>query len=360
MPRVRALIRSVAVVLTVSLVACSPRVDRLDVYRGSSMTVPPAPIPPPSAGDPVTVRIEISPRRATVETPTVTLQRLWAVAPITSDGAPAAAISFVPRIPMAIAHDGTSSSIAYAMTLPPEGTPSLPYGSTWLMNLRVPYRSWLRSSELEERLQFTVRAPASCAAVDEGIDGWSIQDDRISYGATLDDIHRWPQDTQTRFLTRVALEADPQANYPERFEAAEIPLGSARFKIGGDQPERFREWLVRNPYINDKNHWIAQIKTPPLEAQSFNFQLMTDAEHPLRLKARAYCAIPGADNVPCTPDSADSAEVTVDPGPKWRIVRLPISTKDFPAGSTVRVGRLLILGEPADAERRVWIDMACP
>jgi hypothetical protein len=257
--------------------------------------------------------------------------------------------------------EGTStSSIAYAMTLPPGGTTSLPYGSTWLMNLRVPYRSWLRSSELEERLQFTVRAPASCAAVDEGIDGWSIPDDRVSYGATLDDIHRWPQDTQTRFLTRVALDADRQVNYPETFEAAAIPLGSARFTIGGDQPERFREWLVRNPYINDKNHWIAQIRMPPLAAESFTIQVMTDAAHPLRLRARAYCAIPGANNAPCTPDWADSADVTLEPGPKWRTVRLPINSKDFPLAGTVRIGHLFILGEPADAEKRVWIDMACP
>jgi hypothetical protein len=345
--------------LTLCVAGCSPRVDRLDVYSGSSQTLPQDPASP-RAGEPVTVRIEISARRATVETPMVTLQRLWAVAPITSDGAPATAISFVPRIPMTPVHGGTSTpSIAYAMTLTPGGSPSLPYGSTWLMNLRVPYRSGLRSSELEERLQFTVRAPASCAAFDEGIDGWSVLEDRISYGATLDDIHRWPQDTQTRFLTRVALESDRQVNYPETFEAAEIPLGSARFKIGGDQPERFREWLVRNPYISDKNHWIAQVKTPPLSAESFSIQVMTDAEHPLRLRARADCAVPGANKLPCTPDSTDSAEVTLAPGPQWRTVRLPIGTKKFPEGSTVRIGHLLILGEPADAEKRVWIDMAC-
>jgi hypothetical protein len=337
--------------------ACSPRIDRLDIYSGSS-TAPPQPASPPRAGDPVTIRAEISPRQTSIQTPTVRLQRLWAVAPISAaDAKGDTPADVAPPMPMTRVADGATS---FVVTLPPGGTPALSYGSTWLLHLSIPYRSLGLSSTLFERRQFTVRAPASCAAFDDGVEGWSIQDDRISYGATLDDIRRWPQDTQTRFLTRVTLEPDRQVNYPETFEAGDAPFGAARFRVGGDQPEKFREWLVRNPYISDKNHWIAQIKTPPLPAESFSVQVMSEAQQPLRLRARAYCGTPGADSAACTPDHVDSDEVVLEPGPKWRTVRLPISNKGLPPGGVVRIGHLLVFGEPSDADRRVWIDMVCP
>ena len=347
------MIRSLAATLLVlTLAGCSPRVDRVDVFSGPRGSRPPAPVPP-SAGAPVTMRVEISPRQTTLLTPTITLQPLVQGSPAPSVGTAAT---------LTLTSDGPEgSSVPYAITIAPGGPPSLSYGSSWRMDLAVPYRSLGRSGALHERRDFTVRAPTSCIAFDSGIEGWSIPENRTGYGASLDDIHRWPQDTQTRFLTSVSLEPDGLENFPQRFAATpDVLFGSARFTIGGDRPEKFREWLVRNPYINDKNHWIARVETSSLLTSAVSVHMKTDAGNPLRVRARAYCTVPGANNAPCNPDHADSADANVKPGPGWQTVPLSVDTTVFPAGSAAGIGHLLILGDPADSDKRVWIDMVCP
>ena len=347
----RELIRSIAGALLVStLAACSPRIDRVDVFNGPRDSRPGPPATPTTSA-PLTIRAEISPRQTTLLTPTVTLRPLEQASTGAAD---------VSATTLTLTSEAPGSSAAYTITIAPGGQPPLPYGSSWRMDLQVPYRSLGRSGVLHEQRDFTVRAPASCAAFDNGIEGWSIPENRIGYGASFDDMSRWPQDTQTRFLTTVSLEPDTSENFPRSFTAPGVPFGSARFTIGGDHPEKFREWLVRNPYINQRNHWIAKLETSSLLSNAVSLQLKTDAAHPLQLRARAYCTIPGTNNVPCNPEQADSADAHVKPGSGWQSIQLSVDPKAFPERSAAGIGHLLIFGDAADSEKRVWIDMVCP
>lgn len=337
------------------LAGCAPRIDRIEVYSGArgARSAPP---PIVREGSPLTVRTEVTPFETALGEPTYALQQI-APAPETVPGPTA---SLAPAGDVSGPGSPPAQGKAFEATQAPTTPPRFTYGSLWKLDLVVPYGTAGAMKSLRGSRNFAVGAPANCTGFDQDLEEASIVGNRFRFGRSFQDHHAWPMD-ESQHATHVALVLDPAENYPQRFQGTpELPFASASFTIGGDHPENFERFLVNNVYTRNQNQWLVTVRLPRFTSTDVSLRLKTEAEDPLKIRARALCALSGPAGLlaPCMGDAAYSWERTVAPG-GWREVAFTIDTSSFPASSVMSGLDLEILGEAGDVRRRVWIDFVC-